>query len=153
MLFDRSLPAKFDAIYRSQAIAEFNLGGVVLSANKKFLDALGYTLADIKGRKSHKIVADGLQVLRNLDHRGAVGAVGQEHRHELGGLAPGAGCLEADGATQPGAIGMVQCGAVIGDGVDLVVGGAEFREQQFDRGEFAGHGRRPGVSSRGLRTR
>ncbi len=31
-------------------------------------------VADMKGRKSHKILADALQVLRNLDHRGASGA-------------------------------------------------------------------------------
>ena len=31
-------------------------------------------VADIKGRKSHDIVSQGLQILVNLDHRGAVGA-------------------------------------------------------------------------------
>ncbi|HKV56065.1 MAG TPA: hypothetical protein VJN94_15640, partial [Candidatus Binataceae bacterium] len=31
-------------------------------------------IADIKGRKSHKIIEDGLQILCNLEHRGAVGA-------------------------------------------------------------------------------
>ncbi len=31
-------------------------------------------VADIKGRKSHQNVRDGLQILLNLDHRGAVGA-------------------------------------------------------------------------------
>ena len=31
-------------------------------------------LADIKGRKSHKIVEDALTILFNLEHRGAVGA-------------------------------------------------------------------------------
>ena len=31
-------------------------------------------IADMKGRKSHKMVADGMQILRNLDHRGASGA-------------------------------------------------------------------------------
>ena len=31
-------------------------------------------IADIKGRKSHQIVEDGLQILCNLEHRGAVGA-------------------------------------------------------------------------------
>ncbi|MGA7117237.1 MAG: glutamate synthase central domain-containing protein, partial [Hyphomicrobium sp.] len=31
-------------------------------------------IADMKGRKSHKIVADALQILENLEHRGAVGA-------------------------------------------------------------------------------
>ncbi len=31
-------------------------------------------IADMKNRRSHAIVAQGLQILRNLDHRGAVGA-------------------------------------------------------------------------------
>jgi glutamate synthase (NADPH) large chain len=31
-------------------------------------------IADIKGRKSHQIVQDGLQILCNLEHRGATGA-------------------------------------------------------------------------------
>jgi len=31
-------------------------------------------VAHIKGRRSHQIIAQGLQILRNLDHRGAVGA-------------------------------------------------------------------------------
>src|SRR5438105_1961995 len=31
-------------------------------------------IADIKGRKSHQIVADALTILLNLEHRGAVGA-------------------------------------------------------------------------------
>ena len=32
------------------------------------------SIADIKGRKSHKIVEDALTILVNLEHRGAVGA-------------------------------------------------------------------------------
>ncbi|MEP9349244.1 glutamate synthase large subunit [Xanthobacter sp. KR7-225] len=31
-------------------------------------------IADIKGRKSHRIVEDGIKILLNLEHRGAVGA-------------------------------------------------------------------------------
>src|ERR1700694_442579 len=31
-------------------------------------------IADIKGRHSHQIVKDGLTILLNLEHRGAVGA-------------------------------------------------------------------------------
>jgi glutamate synthase (NADPH) large chain len=42
-------------------------------------------VADIKGRKSHAIVRDGLSILVNLDHRGAVGA------DPL--MGDGAGCL------------------------------------------------------------
>src|SRR4051812_25040976 len=30
-------------------------------------------IAHIKGKKSHQIIKDGLQILLNLDHRGAVG--------------------------------------------------------------------------------
>src|ERR1700742_4377644 len=31
-------------------------------------------IADIKGRKSHQLVEDGLRILCNMEHRGAVGA-------------------------------------------------------------------------------
>ena len=31
-------------------------------------------IAHIKGKKSHSIVSQGLEVLKNLTHRGAVGA-------------------------------------------------------------------------------
>src|SRR6185312_2553758 len=31
-------------------------------------------IADLKGRKSHQIIEDGLRILCNLEHRGAVGA-------------------------------------------------------------------------------
>jgi glutamate synthase (NADPH) large chain len=31
-------------------------------------------IADIKGRRSHSVIEQGLQILQNLDHRGAVGA-------------------------------------------------------------------------------
>ena len=31
-------------------------------------------IADLKGRKSHQLIADGLRILCNLEHRGAVGA-------------------------------------------------------------------------------
>ena len=37
-------------------------------------DACGVGLVcDLKGRKSHKIIQDGLQILVNLTHRGACG--------------------------------------------------------------------------------
>ncbi|MDP8912973.1 MAG: glutamate synthase large subunit, partial [Pseudomonadota bacterium] len=42
-------------------------------------------IADVRGRRSHQIVQDGLQILANLDHRGAVGA------DPL--IGDGAGCL------------------------------------------------------------
>ncbi|MGH7011085.1 MAG: glutamate synthase large subunit, partial [Caulobacteraceae bacterium] len=42
-------------------------------------------VADIKGRKSHEVVTRGLEILVNLDHRGAVGADPT--------VSDGAGCL------------------------------------------------------------
>lgn len=41
--------------------------------NEKDSCGVGF-IADMKGRKSHKIVQDGIQILLNLEHRGAVGA-------------------------------------------------------------------------------
>ncbi|MBS9478283.1 glutamate synthase large subunit [Ancylobacter radicis] len=41
--------------------------------NEKDSCGVGF-IADIKGRKSHAIVQDGLRILLNLEHRGAVGA-------------------------------------------------------------------------------
>jgi methyl-accepting chemotaxis protein len=42
--------AQAAAISRSQAVIEFKLDGTIVTANKNFLDALGYTLDEIKGR-------------------------------------------------------------------------------------------------------
>ncbi|TRX60664.1 PAS domain S-box protein [Fulvivirga sp. M361] len=45
------------AINNTMAAVEFDLDGIVLSANKKFLDAMGYSLQEVKG-KHHSIFAD-----------------------------------------------------------------------------------------------
>src|SRR5579862_4166321 len=47
--------------------------GLFDPANDKDSCGVGF-IADIKGRKSHKIVEDALTILVNLEHRGAVGA-------------------------------------------------------------------------------
>jgi len=41
---------KIVAINRAQAVIEFEMDGTIITANKNFLDALGYTLAEIQGR-------------------------------------------------------------------------------------------------------
>ncbi|NEK56552.1 PAS domain S-box protein [Geodermatophilus sabuli] len=48
---------KVAAMDRAQAVIEFDLDGTVLSANANFLDAMGYTLAEIKGLH-HRIFCD-----------------------------------------------------------------------------------------------
>src|SRR4051812_9500735 len=42
--------AQSAAINKSQAVIEFKLDGTIVTANQNFLDALGYTLADIQGK-------------------------------------------------------------------------------------------------------
>lgn len=46
-----------DAINRSNAVIEFNLDGTVITANDNFLNALGYSLEEIRG-KHHSMFCD-----------------------------------------------------------------------------------------------
>jgi methyl-accepting chemotaxis protein len=46
----RNDAAQAAAISRSQAVIEFKLDGTIVSANENFLNAVGYTLAEIQGR-------------------------------------------------------------------------------------------------------
>ena len=52
---------KINAIERSQAVIEFNTDGTILSANKNFLDLMGYSLQSIQGQH-HKIFVDPAEV-------------------------------------------------------------------------------------------
>ena len=42
--------AQAEAINRSQAVIEFNLDGTIITANQNFLDVMGYTLDEVKGK-------------------------------------------------------------------------------------------------------
>lgn len=48
---------KLEAISRAQAMIEFTVDGDILTANKNFLDAMGYELGEIKGRH-HRMFVD-----------------------------------------------------------------------------------------------
>lgn len=48
---------KINAISRAQAVIEFNLDGLVITANENFLKTLGYTMDEIKG-KHHRMFCD-----------------------------------------------------------------------------------------------
>ncbi|MCV4275808.1 methyl-accepting chemotaxis protein [Pseudomonas capsici] len=50
-----------DALLRSTAVIEFSLSGEVLTANDRFLNAMGYSLSQIQG-KHHKIFCDSDEV-------------------------------------------------------------------------------------------
>ncbi|MFO0995357.1 MAG: PAS domain-containing methyl-accepting chemotaxis protein [Alphaproteobacteria bacterium] len=51
------LLGQINAIKKSQAVIEFNLDGTIITANENFLNAMGYTLAEIKG-KHHSMFAE-----------------------------------------------------------------------------------------------
>ena len=54
-------------------IQDLSAHGLYRPANEKDACGLGF-VAHIKGHKAHSIVQQGLKILENLDHRGAVGA-------------------------------------------------------------------------------
>ncbi|GJM03280.1 MAG: methyl-accepting chemotaxis protein [Rhodomicrobium sp.] len=53
--------AKFEALDRSQAFIEFEPDGTIITANKNFLSAVGYSLEEIKG-KHHSMFVDPNEV-------------------------------------------------------------------------------------------
>ncbi len=48
---------QINAISKSQAVIHFNMDGTIIDANENFLNAMGYTLADIQG-KHHSMFAE-----------------------------------------------------------------------------------------------
>ena len=56
-LRNADLAGQIAAIGKSQAVIEFELDGTVINANDNFLQALGYTLSEIKGR-NHSMFVD-----------------------------------------------------------------------------------------------
>ena len=62
---------------RNPAVSERSSGpdrpGALQPCQRKDACGLGF-VAHIKGTKAHNIVQQGLKILENLDHRGAVGA-------------------------------------------------------------------------------
>ncbi len=48
---------QIDAIRKSQAVVEFEMDGTIITANELFLDVMGYTLEEIRG-KHHRMFVD-----------------------------------------------------------------------------------------------
>jgi methyl-accepting chemotaxis protein len=53
----RDALAQVDAIDRSQAVIEFGMDGTIVTANKNFLDPMGYSLAEIRGKHHSMFVS------------------------------------------------------------------------------------------------
>ena len=57
-LRNAEIEARIDAVDRSQAVIEFDLDGIVLSANDNFLRAMGYSLREIAGKHHSQFCSD-----------------------------------------------------------------------------------------------
>jgi methyl-accepting chemotaxis protein len=51
------LKSKVEALNRSQAVIEFNLDGTIIDANANFLNAMGYSLEEVRG-KHHRMFVE-----------------------------------------------------------------------------------------------
>ncbi|WP_367154860.1 methyl-accepting chemotaxis protein [Methylomonas sp. HYX-M1] len=56
-LINADYTGQIDAIHKSQAVIEFNMDGTIVNANHLFLNVMGYSLDEIKG-KHHRMFAD-----------------------------------------------------------------------------------------------
>ena len=65
--------APTQAEMQAAEIQDLSAHGLYKPSNEKDACGLGF-VAHIKGQKAHSIVQQGLKILENLDHRGAVGA-------------------------------------------------------------------------------
>ena len=59
-----------EALDRSQAVISFTLDGTILEANDNFLNAMGYTLAEVKGQQ-HRMFVEPAYAQRPLNIKGA----------------------------------------------------------------------------------
>jgi methyl-accepting chemotaxis protein len=56
-LKNADLSGQIDAIGKSQAVIEFNMDGTIIAANENFLNAMGYSLGEIRGKHHSLFVA------------------------------------------------------------------------------------------------
>ena len=68
-----SIPMSLSPEASQQELAASQQQGLYVPMHEHDACGVGF-VAHIKGQKSHSIVAQGLKILENLDHRGAVGA-------------------------------------------------------------------------------
>src|SRR5947207_7837456 len=57
----RDALARAEAIGKSQVVAEFGMDGRIVSANRNFLDVMGYRLDEIQGKHHAILVAPGVR--------------------------------------------------------------------------------------------
>src|SRR6059058_1905910 len=72
LAFPMTVPQE-GALTTAAEISQLQAEGLYSAANEHDACGIGF-IAHIKGDKSHSIIEQGLKILENLDHRGAVGA-------------------------------------------------------------------------------
>lgn len=58
-IINANFESQIEAITRSQAVIEFNLDGIIMTANQNFLDAMGYEWTEIQGQHHKMFVEPG----------------------------------------------------------------------------------------------
>ncbi len=66
-LHNADFSGQIDAIGKSQAVIEFQMDGTIVTANDNFLGAVGYSLAEVKGRHHSMFVDEKFKV--SLEYR------------------------------------------------------------------------------------
>ncbi len=95
---DADYEGKMTALAKAQAIIEFTPDGIILDANQKFLDAVGYRLEEIKG-KHHSIFLDkGVQGSKEYTEFWQALRMASFRQESSGGLAKG---VRMSGCRQP----------------------------------------------------
>jgi methyl-accepting chemotaxis protein len=75
--------SQLQAIGRSQAVIQFNLDGTIITANANFLNALGYTLAEVQGRHHSMFVDPTYRASREYEEFWRVLNSGKFHSGEF----------------------------------------------------------------------
>ena len=96
-LRNADLGGQIAAIGKSQAVIEFNLDGTIITANENFLQALGYTLGEIKG-KHHSMFVDPAE----RDSAGIPGVLGGAQPRRIPGRRIQADRQGRQGGLDPG---------------------------------------------------
>src|SRR5215207_9095249 len=92
MFFGSSdIHAKLAALDRSQAVIEFKLDGTIITANKNFLDTLGYSLEEIKGKHHSLFVDAATRTAPSIASSGRRSAAANTSRPNSSGSARAAG--------------------------------------------------------------
>lgn len=93
--------AQLAAVGRSQAVIEFNMDGTIVTANKNFLNALGYSLEEIKGKHHSMFVPAGQR--ESADYRAFWSALnrGEFQAAEFKRIAKGGGEVWIEASYNP----------------------------------------------------